>query len=1121
MGNAKNIVFIRNPFCIMKKIIFLLFLTLVNAAFVFSQPAPCVVWQKCLGNTLGDNGVSVTATSDGGFIALSDAQQVPGFPASNTNSFNDVWITKWGPDFNLQWQQCYAGRSQEVAMKIIEVSTGGYLVMGTSSSFDFEGMQNLRDFDIFLSRLDINGNKLWTKLYGGRFWEGLGILGQGGTSAPGDVVENPGGGFTFVTSTASTDGDVTGNISTGTFFDIWVVTVNDTGKIIWNKCYGGTASDEGYGITRTGDGGYIVAAKTSSNDVQVTGNHGDGDLWVFKIDATGTLLWQKALGGSSLENYFSPGGGSGIDRGNILTASDGSVYILCNTQSFNGDVSGNHGISDNWIVKMNSSGVVLWSKCYGGSGNENQGKMIEDTDGNIVYCGSSTSADGDLPGNYGSSDVFVAKINHNNGNIIWIKNYGGTSRDGGADITRLSQKGFILIGATRSNDMDVSGNNGQTDIWIANLDTPAVLSAPVANNLLPVYCATQTPVSIRLANNPPAQLRVCNGPANTLVTVLLDNSVNLPVAADSTFTLNFQNLATGNHTLVITYQAGASTTSATFGFTVTAGVTPATDLTAAPANGAGIIQFSAVNISGGGTTPLFTFAADRNFTSIIQSESASATASQLNTTFPVGINWVYVRLKTSESCNTQLFDVDSVMIPIPDLPQVSAISNEYCSNAVAQTISILNIPSAVYQSVTSVKLDNNTLPLNGNQFVLNIPALTAGVHQLEIKFTNNYITQTKAVSFNIKTAVTPATDLTAAPANGAGIIQFSAVNISGGGATPLFTFAADRNFTSIIQPESASATASQLNTTFPVGINWVYVRLKTSESCNTQLFDVDSVMIPIPDLPQVSAISNEYCSNAVAQTISILNTPSAVYQSVTSVKLDNNTLPLNGNQFVLNIPVLTAGVHQLEIKFTNNYIAQTKTVSFNIKTAVNPAVDLVSSAGTVNYNNAALTLTAQPLGAGSNPLYLFSKDHLFTQPLAAESATNTVSISPAALVPGLNILYVRIRSTEPCRTSEFATDSVAVWKNGSLLVTVPGSTTPLSVYPNPVNNYIFISGLQASGTYTIRLSDMNGKKVKVFRVENQQVFSIPVRNLSTGIYLLSVFSHSANKTLGTVHILKN
>ncbi|PIT94800.1 secretion protein, partial [Candidatus Falkowbacteria bacterium CG10_big_fil_rev_8_21_14_0_10_39_9] len=114
-----------------------------------------------------------------------------------------------------------------------------------------------------------------------------------------------------------------------------------TPNIEWQECLGDTGSDVAITIIQTSDGGYAIAGSTKSINGNVSGNHGEADYWVVKINSSGDLLWQKCYGGTSTEILNS-----------IKNISDGYI-IVGYSGSNDGDVSNNHGLYDYWVVKIN------------------------------------------------------------------------------------------------------------------------------------------------------------------------------------------------------------------------------------------------------------------------------------------------------------------------------------------------------------------------------------------------------------------------------------------------------------------------------------------------------------------------------------------------------------------------------------------------------------------------------------------------------------------------------------------------------------------------------------------------------------------------------------------------
>ncbi len=142
------------------------------------------------------------------------------------------------------------------------------------------------------------------------------------------------------------------------FIIVGTASAGDAPEIEWQKCLGGISTDYAFfdSIYQTADGGYIVFGSTYSNNGDVSGNHGGYDTWVVKLNAAGVIEWQKCLGGTSTDYGYS-----------IQQTADGGYIVSGYTQSNNGDVSGNHGGGDIWVVKLNAEGSIEWQKCLGGS----------------------------------------------------------------------------------------------------------------------------------------------------------------------------------------------------------------------------------------------------------------------------------------------------------------------------------------------------------------------------------------------------------------------------------------------------------------------------------------------------------------------------------------------------------------------------------------------------------------------------------------------------------------------------------------------------------------------------------------------------------------------------------
>ena len=165
-------------------------------------------------------------------------------------------------------------------------------------------------------------------------------------------------------------------------------------------------------------------------------------------------------------------GGTGNEEpGGMIQTRDGGYIMAGQTHSSNGDVSSNHGNYDLWVVKMNAGGVIQWQKTYGGSQDEYGGAIIESLDGGYIIAGSTNSSDGDLTGIFHGdstqSDVWVLKID-SAGIIQWQKTFGGSKTDYATSIVHGGEGEYIISAETSSNDGDVKGYHGGSgaDIWL-------------------------------------------------------------------------------------------------------------------------------------------------------------------------------------------------------------------------------------------------------------------------------------------------------------------------------------------------------------------------------------------------------------------------------------------------------------------------------------------------------------------------------------------------------------------------------------------------------------------------------------------------------------------------------
>jgi gliding motility-associated-like protein len=266
------------------------------------------------------------------------------------------------------------------------------------------------------------------------------------------------GGYIIAGSAKSNDGDFKDNRSKE---DYAIVKTDSLGKILWTRNFGGDNADIATSVCVATNGGYMVAGYTNSFGGDVGNNNSSTsdatEYWLVKLTETGALDWAKAYGGSNYEYAYN------VDNGH-----DGGYIVVGMSSSGDGDVVGDHGNGDCWILKVDRIGFIQWQRSMGGN-NPDVGRSVKATpDGGYIVAGFSFSANGDVQHNNRSGNIWIIKLD-GNGKEQWQKSIGGSLPDYAYDIQLVSDGGYIIAGSTRSNDGDISGNHGGADCLVAKL----------------------------------------------------------------------------------------------------------------------------------------------------------------------------------------------------------------------------------------------------------------------------------------------------------------------------------------------------------------------------------------------------------------------------------------------------------------------------------------------------------------------------------------------------------------------------------------------------------------------------------------------------------------------------
>lgn len=275
------------------------------------------------------------------------------------------------------------------------------------------------------------------------------------------VVSTLDGGYATFGYTQSNDFDIINK--TNESFDFWVMKFLADDTLQWSKTFGGSNDDRGYDIIATSEGGFALLGFSKSSDGDVSKNAGNQDFWLTKITEDGILSWQKTFGYA--------GSDAGItllqtqDQGYLLT---GVLDVTASNGQGNSKNAQKHAGGDIWVIKLNNSGDLEWSKYYGGSFTDTPFGVAETEDNSYIIAASSDSEDFNISNNKGSYDFWILKI-ASDGNLIWEKSFGGSEIDEARAISATNDGNFMIVGDTRSSDKDVSNNNGGADLWMLKI----------------------------------------------------------------------------------------------------------------------------------------------------------------------------------------------------------------------------------------------------------------------------------------------------------------------------------------------------------------------------------------------------------------------------------------------------------------------------------------------------------------------------------------------------------------------------------------------------------------------------------------------------------------------------
>ncbi|MBX2829515.1 MAG: hypothetical protein KTR22_15225, partial [Flavobacteriaceae bacterium] len=313
--------------------------------------------------------------------------------------FQDIWIVKIDGSGNIQWETHHGFLGGEQGLSIVQTNDGGYFAVGyldlvgsggqgddlqDTSSSSRNNRHGLGEY--WGIKLDANGNKEWRRYFGGT-----------NNDRSFDVLQTSDNGYLLVGAAESDDFDISDAKGS---YDYWAIKINEQGEKQWAKSFGGSEIDNGYSVEETTDGNFIFVGDTRSADQDVSNLIGNADLWAVKFSSTnGAIIWERTYGGTQFDTAQS-----------IKAMANGKYVIAGSSRSVDGDVADNNGQNDAWILVINESGAPQFEMNIGGSELDFGNGAIETSDGTLILVGETDSNDGDISQNRGVKDLMIAKI---------------------------------------------------------------------------------------------------------------------------------------------------------------------------------------------------------------------------------------------------------------------------------------------------------------------------------------------------------------------------------------------------------------------------------------------------------------------------------------------------------------------------------------------------------------------------------------------------------------------------------------------------------------------------------------------------------------------------------------
>jgi gliding motility-associated-like protein len=334
------------------------------------------LWDKRMGGNEADICNGAVQNTQGYLLVGESRSPISGEKSQASKGWIDYWIVQIRPDGSVVWDKTYGGSEEDKAFSVVALpNEEGYIVAGHSiSNAGGDKSEDSRGgYDIWVLRIDGNGNKVWDKTFGGNGYDDY----------PSGMIVTKDGNIAIACGTRSSQsGDKTGGFQG--VKDYWILKISPDGNKIWDKSYGGDGDDSPRSLQELADESMIIVGNSASKvgPEKSAPHYGEADFWLLRVDKNGNKIWDKSFGGVNFDY------GITIDQnktGYFLVAGQSISYPSGSKED------SLKGLFDFWVLYLNEKGEKLWEKSLGGNYNDAAFKMVRFRDGAYLVCGLSNS----------------------------------------------------------------------------------------------------------------------------------------------------------------------------------------------------------------------------------------------------------------------------------------------------------------------------------------------------------------------------------------------------------------------------------------------------------------------------------------------------------------------------------------------------------------------------------------------------------------------------------------------------------------------------------------------------------------------------------------------------------